>query len=110
MMEIHLKIIGTLLIALALIHLVFPKYFNWKTELQSLSLINRQMMSIHTFFMRFTIDVLYVDQSLKVTCIHRNIKPWRLSWGKFNSDSCFEFQSPALTQHVRIGDFLRVSA
>lgn len=66
--------------------------------------------SIHTFFMRFTIDVLYVDKNLKVTCVHRNIKPWRLSWGKFKSDSCFEFQSPALTQNVNIGDFLRVSA
>lgn len=49
-MQIHLKIIGILLIALSLIHVVFPKYFNWAKELSSLSLINRQMMTIHTFF------------------------------------------------------------
>ncbi|MEN7548594.1 hypothetical protein AAG747_11775 [Rapidithrix thailandica] len=49
-MEIHLKITGTLLIVLAGIHVIFPKYFNWENELKSLSLINKQMMGIHTFF------------------------------------------------------------
>ena len=49
-MEIHIKIIGLALIVLSLIHIIFPKYFNWKNELQSLSLINRQMMIVHTFF------------------------------------------------------------
>lgn len=49
-MEIHYKIIGVLLIFLALMHIGFSRYFNWKKELQSLSLINREMMIIHTFF------------------------------------------------------------
>lgn len=49
-MELHLNIIGILLIVLSLAHLAFPKYFNWDKELKTLSLINRQMMMIHTFF------------------------------------------------------------
>ena len=49
-MELHLKIIGCTLVILALIHVIFPKYFNWSEELSSLSLINRQVMYIHTFF------------------------------------------------------------
>lgn len=49
-MEIHFKIIGAAFIMLALIHVIFPKYFNWKDELPALSLINRQMMVVHTFF------------------------------------------------------------
>lgn len=49
-MEIHLKIIGILMIVLALIHGIFPKRFDWKTELRPLSLINRQVMYVHTFF------------------------------------------------------------
>ena len=49
-MEIHLKIIGCLLIILALAHATFSKYFNWKTDLKPLSLINRQIMRVHTFF------------------------------------------------------------
>ena len=49
-MEIHFKIIGFLLIALALVHVTFPKRFNWDKELNSISLINKQMMLVHTFF------------------------------------------------------------
>jgi hypothetical protein len=49
-MELHLKIIGILLLALACIHIIFPKYFNWKKELASLSLVNKQLMEVHTFF------------------------------------------------------------
>src|SRR5687767_7182214 len=54
-MEFNLQLVGTLLIALALIHLIFPKYFNWKQELSSLSIINRQMMFVHTYFIAFVV-------------------------------------------------------
>lgn len=57
-MEIHFKIIGVLLIALALVHIIFPKYFNWDKELKSLSLINRQMMIVHTFFIALTVFLM----------------------------------------------------
>lgn len=57
-MQIHIKIIGFLLIALALVHIIFPKYFNWSKELKSLSLINRQMMTVHTFFIAFTVFLM----------------------------------------------------
>jgi len=57
-MQIHINIIGILLIALALVHTIFPKYFNWKKELKSLSLINRQMMTVHTFFIAFIVFLM----------------------------------------------------
>ncbi len=54
-MELHLKIIGIILIVLASIHIIFPKYFNWGEELKRLSLINKQMMHIHTFFIALVV-------------------------------------------------------
>ena len=57
-MDIHLKIVGTLLIILALLHFFFPKYFNWKQELSSLSIMNRQMMYIHSFFIGFVVFLM----------------------------------------------------
>jgi hypothetical protein len=48
--ELNLKIVGVLLIALSVIHIFFPNYFKWKQEMGALSLINRQMMYVHTFF------------------------------------------------------------
>lgn len=65
-MEIHFKIIGVLLIALSLIHVIFPRYFNWPKELVSLSLVNRQMMYVHTFFIAlvvFLIGILCLTSS-----------------------------------------------
>ena len=59
-MELHLKIIGILLILLALVHAVFPKQFNWKQELSSLSIINRQLMYVHTFFIAVIIFLMGV--------------------------------------------------
>lgn len=57
-MEIHFKIIGIILIVLALVHVIFPKYFNWRQELQSLSLVNKQMILVHTFFIALTVFLM----------------------------------------------------
>lgn len=59
-MYIHLKIIGVLLIVLAFLHIGFSKYFNWKEELSTLSLINQQMMKVHTFFIAFVVFLIGV--------------------------------------------------
>lgn len=61
----HLKIIGVIFIILSSIHAFFPRYFNWGEELSRLSLINRQVMKVHTFFiaaMVFLIGLLcFID-------------------------------------------------
>ncbi|WP_223607607.1 hypothetical protein [Chryseobacterium sp. OSA05B] len=57
-MELHLQITGMLLIALAFVHIIFPKYFNWEKELQSLSLMNREMMRVHTIFIALTVFLM----------------------------------------------------
>ncbi|MBS1811341.1 MAG: hypothetical protein JST84_24465 [Acidobacteria bacterium] len=57
-MELQLKFIGFILMGLALVHAIFPKYFQWKQELQSLSLINRQLMYIHTFFIALVVFLM----------------------------------------------------
>lgn len=69
-LENHFTIVGVLLIGLSLIHFIFPKYFNWKEDLKPLSLINRQMMIVHTFFIAlvvFLIGLLCVTSSEELT-------------------------------------------
>ena len=34
---------------------------------------------VHTFCMGFSIDVLYLDQGLKVIAIRREVRPWRFT-------------------------------
>ena len=57
-METQLRIIGSLLMLLGLIHVGFPRHFKWKEELKSLSLINKQMMEVHTFFLALTVFLM----------------------------------------------------
>lgn len=59
-MELQLKIIGILLICIGIFHITFPKQFNWKTEFASISLINRQMMYVHTFFIALSVLLMGV--------------------------------------------------
>lgn len=57
-MQTHLIITGIIFILLALIHMIFPKYFEWKKEFGSLSLANRQIMEIHTIFIAITVFLM----------------------------------------------------
>ena len=59
-MTIHIKIIGLLLMGLAIVHVIFPRYFKWSEELKPLSLINRQMIYVHTFFVAATVFLMGV--------------------------------------------------
>ena len=49
-MELHLNVIGIVLVLLALGHGLFPRYFDWANDLGSITLINRQLMYVHTLF------------------------------------------------------------
>jgi hypothetical protein len=57
-MELYIKIAGALMIALALLHAIFPRRFQWKEELASLTLLSRQVMYVHTFFIALTVMLM----------------------------------------------------
>lgn len=54
-MILHLKLIGVLCVILAVVHVIFPRYFDWKNDLKSISMINRQVMYVHTFFVALVV-------------------------------------------------------
>ena len=53
-----LQTLGIVLILLALVHVIVPRYFHWKEELAGLSLINREIMGVHTFFIAVTVFLM----------------------------------------------------
>lgn len=59
-MELHLKAVGCILILLAALHLIFPRYFKWKEELSTVSLVNKQLMYVHTFFIGLVVFLMGV--------------------------------------------------
>lgn len=54
-MLLQLDLVGSLMIVISLVHVIFPRYFDWRTELAALSLMNRQMMQVHAFFVALTV-------------------------------------------------------
>ncbi len=52
--------------------------------------------SVHTFFMKFPLDLLYIDRHKKVRKVRTNVGPWRLS-ACFSAHSIIEL--PAGTLH-----------
>lgn len=57
--------------------------------------------SIHTFFMKQSIDILMVDRNGKVLAYYNNVKPWKIVTCK-NAYACYEF-STGILKSVTIG-------
>ena len=55
------------------------------------------MMWMHMFFMRFAIDIVFLDRSGKVARINRNLKPRRVSSMVFGARIALELPAGAAT-------------
>jgi len=54
----HLRLAGAGLFLLAAGHLLLPRRFHWREELAQLSLLNRQVFVVHTFFICFVLMLM----------------------------------------------------
>jgi uncharacterized membrane protein (UPF0127 family) len=57
------------------------------------ALLFENCRSIHTFFMRFNLDILFLDKENKVIKVVRNVKPFRVVLPIKNSFSILEIPS-----------------
>ncbi len=65
--------------------------------------------SIHTWFMKFSIDAVFVDKKLVVQAVHFNLKPWRLTLPHLRAKDVFEFAGGRLSaKQISVGDQLHV--
>lgn len=64
--------------------------------------------SIHTWFMRFAIDVLFLDKSLAVVKVIEEMGPWRVSPWVGDAHSVLELKAGSLRGAVSVGDRLEM--
>ena len=62
--------------------------------------------SIHTFFMNFKIDVLFLDKDLKVVKIFRAMSPWRVTLPYFRARHVLELPENSLPENLKEGEAL----
>lgn len=53
------------------------------------------VMWMHMFFMRFAIDIVFLDRSNRVLRINRSLKPWRVSSMVFGARQALELEAGA---------------
>jgi uncharacterized membrane protein (UPF0127 family) len=64
--------------------------------------------SIHTFFMRYSLDIVFINKKNKVIKIIRDIKPWRMTWIYFRANKTLELPAGKLPSDLKEGDILEV--
>ena len=79
-----------------LIGLMFQKGLDENTGL----LITR-CNSIHTFFMRFPIDVIFLNEKYEIIKIIENLKPWRFTRMYFKATQVLEINGGELSKYYK---------
>jgi uncharacterized membrane protein (UPF0127 family) len=69
----------------------------------------RPCNSIHTFWMRFAIDVIFLDRTLRIVKMVENLRPFRLTRPAWQAASVIEMAAHSISRlDLHIGDELRV--
>jgi uncharacterized membrane protein (UPF0127 family) len=64
--------------------------------------------SIHTFFMRYPLDIVFMSRKGKVIKIIRNMQPWRMTWIYFSADIVLELPAGKLPLEIKEGQLMEV--
>lgn len=65
--------------------------------------------SIHTFFMRYSLDVVFLNSRNEIIKIIRGMKPWRVTWIYFRASKTLELPAGKLPRDLSVGDLLEVT-
>jgi uncharacterized membrane protein (UPF0127 family) len=61
--------------------------------------------SIHSFWMKFVFDAIFLDRDLRVVHLVREMKPWRVSKIKFRAKSVLELPAGVIARSgTELGD------
>ena len=67
--------------------------------------------SIHTWFMRFTIDAIFLDREDRVVKLVERMRPWKLTWIAPRARGVLELPAGTIDKTgTRVGDVLERSA
>ncbi len=59
---------------------------------------------IHTCFMRFSIDIVFISKDMEVVSVYTDLKPWRFSSWQKNAYYVLETSSGSISGKVYPGD------
>jgi uncharacterized membrane protein (UPF0127 family) len=73
------------------------------------ALIIKPCCSIHTFIMKFTIDVLFVNKKNEIVALYENMEPWRILPIHFSSHYVIELSAGQISaKNIQKGDIINL--
>lgn len=61
--------------------------------------------SVHTFFMRYALDLVYLDRNGRVVRLVEHLRPWRISFGGPAATQVLELAAGGIERHaIGLGD------
>lgn len=72
------------------------------------ALILRPCSQVHTFFMRFNIDILFLNRDFRVKHVIENMRPWKISRLVWGARCVVELPGGTLRNRVLPGDTLKL--
>ncbi|MFA6236989.1 MAG: DUF192 domain-containing protein [Bacteriovorax sp.] len=62
--------------------------------------------SIHTFFMLYKLDVLFLDKNFQVVKAVYDLSPWRITWIYFRAHQVLEMKAGTMKKNLKNGEQL----
>jgi len=79
-----------------------------RASLDDAALVIAPCNAVHTFFMRFPIDILFVDRQGRVLRVARAVPPWRIAWA-WRAFAVIELAATAASR-IQVGDRIGLRA
>ncbi len=90
-------------------HLLRVKGLLGKKSYREQALIIHPCQQVHTWFMAFPIDILFLDKDYKVIAIERGLKPWAISQKQVDAAMVIEAEAGVFSEdRVTVGDELTI--
>ena len=67
-----------------------------------------ETQSIHTHFMRYPIDVIFLSKNYKIVKVLNDMKPWRMTKIYFKAKYAIELKAGTLGNDLKAGDQVEV--
>ncbi|OIQ15709.1 MAG: hypothetical protein BM556_17285 [Bacteriovorax sp. MedPE-SWde] len=71
-------------------------------------LLIKRCNSIHTFFMMFNIDAIFMNKDNEVIRIYKSIKPWRMTRIVWKATQVLELRPGTTPENLKKGDVLTI--
>lgn len=60
--------------------------------------------SIHTFFMLYSLDILFLDKNFTVVKALYDLSPWRMTWMYFKAHQVLEMKAGTMKKGIKAGE------